>query len=103
MNDILIITAAGGVVLTICAFVFMFLDGVARSGDVKRLTQQNQDLMNRLMARNFPEYASGTVAISPPVTRANVEDYLGQYTKMKTEAEDKTEQDPNQYDGMSVV
>jgi hypothetical protein len=97
MNDILLVTAAGGVMLTICAFVFMFLDGVARSGDVKRLTQQNQDLMNRLMARNFPEYASGTVAISPPVTRANVEDYMNQY------AENGNEQDSRQSDGMSVI
>ena len=101
MNDILLVTAAGGLALTICSFVFMFLDGVARSRDIKRLSQQNQDLMNRLMARNFPEYASGTVAMSPPVTRANVEDYLGQYTK--TETEDSNDRDDRQFEGMSVV
>lgn len=66
--------------------------------EVKRLTEQNQDLFNRLMARNFNDYAAGTVAISPPVTRANIENYMNQYKN-----EQEVQEPEEQYPGMCVL
>lgn len=99
MNEATLLALLGGMAgvaaMLIATQVRMSRDYQA---EVKRLSEQNQDLFNRLMARNFNDYAAGTVAISPPVTRANIENYMNQYKKETEEPEPE-----DVYPGMSVL
>ena len=38
------------------------------------MMQENKDLLNRLMSRDFTAYAAGSVEMSPPVTRKTLSD-----------------------------
>jgi hypothetical protein len=66
------------------------------------MTQENQDLLNRLMSRDFTAYAAGSVAMSPPVTRKTLSDYIA-LRKKAAEDEEKAEQAEAEGLGMSVL
>jgi hypothetical protein len=68
----------------------------------RRMTQENRDLLNRLMSRDFTAYAAGSVAMSPPVTRKTLSDYIA-LRKKAAEDEEKAEQNEADGLGMSVV
>ena len=68
----------------------------------RRMTQENQDLLNRLMSRDFTAFAAGSVAMSPPVTRRTLSDYIA-LRKKAVEGEEKAEQAEADGMGMSVV
>jgi len=66
------------------------------------MAQQNKDLLNRLMSRDFTAFAAGSVAMSPPVTRRTLSDYIALRKKAAGD-EEKTEQTEAEGMGMSVV
>jgi hypothetical protein len=51
----------------------------------RRLTKANDDLMNRLMARDFTGYAAGQVTMSPPVNRKSLSEYIRERRAAKDE------------------
>jgi len=67
----------------------------------RRMAQENKELLNRLMSRDFTAYAAGSVAMSPPVTRKTLSDYIA--LRKKVEDEEKAEQAEADGLGMSVV
>ena len=68
----------------------------------RRMTRENKDLLNRLMSRDFTAYAAGSVAMSPPVTRKTLSDYIA-LRKKAAEDEEKAEQTEAEGMGMSAV
>ena len=68
----------------------------------RRMTQENKDLLNRLMSRDFTAYAAGSVDMSPPVTRKTLSDCIA-LRKKAAEDEEKAEQTEADGLGMSVV
>ena len=68
----------------------------------RRMAQENKELLNRLMSRDFTAYAAGSVAMSPPVTRKTLSDYIA-LRKKAAEDEEKAEQAEGDGLGMSVV
>jgi hypothetical protein len=68
----------------------------------RRMVKENQDLLNRLMSRDFTAFAAGSVAMSPPVTRKTLSDYIA-LRKKAAEDEEKAEQAQADGLGMSVV
>jgi len=57
----------------------------------RRLARANDDLMNRLMSRDFTSYAAGQVTLSPPVNRKSLAEYIRERKAGKDE--EKAEDD----------